>query len=143
VNVAALSIGELARRAGVNVQTVRFYEREGLLPRPPRTASGYRAFPGDAVGRVRFIRRAKGLGFSLREISDLLHVRTHPETACADARRRADAKIADIDARIRTLRAMRSELAVLSKACAGTKRHQCCPLLRRLESEPGAKQQEG
>src|SRR5881394_2167200 len=96
-----LSIGQVARRAGVGVETVRFYEREGLLEEPARKASGYRQYTGDVVARLRFIKRAKDLGFTLREIAELLALRSDPDNPCAEVRQRAQAKVADIDARIR------------------------------------------
>src|SRR6266851_3668123 len=86
-----LTIGRLARVGGVNLETIRYYEREGLLPRPPRTRSGYRIFPNDAARRLRFIKRAKELGFSLKEIRELLALRVKPGTSrtrYGDARRR-------------------------------------------------------
>ena len=83
---AALTIGRLANASGVGVETIRFYEREGLLPEPPRKRSGYRQYPADAVARVLFIRRAKELGFTLKEITELLKLRVDPDTSCADVR---------------------------------------------------------
>ena len=93
----SLTIGHLAKQAGVNLETVRYYERRGLLPRPPRSASGYRLFPAEAARRLRFIRRAQELGFSLREISELLTLRVDPDTTCGEVKQRADDKIADIE----------------------------------------------
>src|SRR5437867_12888069 len=90
-----LTIGRLAQVGGVNLETIRYYEREGLLPRPPRTRSGYRIFPNDAARRLRFIRRAKELGFSLKEIRELLALRVNAGTKPDQIRRRAEAKIAD------------------------------------------------
>ena len=75
-------VGELARRSGVNLETVRYYERRGLLPKPPRTPAGYRAFPAASVRRVRFIRQAQALGFTLAEIKELLALRVDPDTTC-------------------------------------------------------------
>src|SRR3954453_4804764 len=98
-----MTIGQVARRAGVGVETVRFYEREGLLEEPARRASGYRQYPEDAVARLLLIRRAKELGFTLREIKDLLALRIDPGATRADVRKRAEAKIADIEARVRYL----------------------------------------
>lgn len=77
-----LTIGRLAREAGVNSETIRFYERRGLIPKPPRPATGYRRYPPETVRRVRFIRHAKELGFSLKEILELLSLRLDPETTC-------------------------------------------------------------
>ena len=82
--MAGLTIGELAKRAGVGVETVRFYEREGLVAPPPRTGSGYRQYPADTVSRLRFIQRAKELGFSLREIGELISLRLDPAVPCAE-----------------------------------------------------------
>src|SRR5258708_7624372 len=108
-----LRTGELARLAKVNVETLRFYEGKGLLPEPPRRPSGYRAYSGDAVGVVGFIKRAQELGFSLREIKELLALREVPRATCADMMKRARRKIEEIDAKIGDLRAMRSALARL------------------------------
>ncbi len=130
----ALSVGQLATLCGVNAQTVHFYEREGLLPKPPRTAGGYRAFPSDAVARVCFIKQAQAIGFALGEIRELLELRDHPETACPEVQRRAEAKIADVAAKIRDLQTIRRELTRLAKACAGRARPHTCPLLEALES---------
>lgn len=92
-----LRIGEVARQAGVNVETLRYYERAGLVDAPPRTASGYRAYPEATVSRIRFIRQAKALGFSLQEIADLLSLRVSPTASRAEIKARAWAKIADIE----------------------------------------------
>src|SRR6516164_9728627 len=99
----SLTIGRLAKEAGVNLETVRYYERRGLLQRPPRSASGYRLFPADAARRLRFIRRAQELGFSLAEIRELLSLRVSPTAKRVDVRKRVEAKIADIDAKIKSL----------------------------------------
>src|SRR5712692_7713612 len=97
MDMKSLTIGRLAKQAGINLETVRYYERRGLLPKPPRTASGYRLFPADAALRLRFIRRAQELGFSLKEIRDLLALRVSPRTTSAEIRKRTEAKIADIE----------------------------------------------
>ena len=132
-----LSVGQLAKRCGVNAQTVHFYEREGLLPKPPRTAGGYRAFPSDAVARVCFIKQAQAVGFALDEVRELLELRNHPETACPQVQRRAEDKIADVAAKVRDLQTIRRELTRLAKACAGRAKPHTCPLLEALET--GAK----
>src|ERR1041384_5413921 len=95
-----LTIGEVARRAGVGVETVRFYERQGLLAEPPRRGSGYRQYDQEAVAVLRFIRRAKELGFTLREIKGLLALRLDASATRAEVRKQAEAKLADIEARI-------------------------------------------
>src|SRR5438445_10622353 len=97
-----LTIGQLARRAGVGIETVRFYERQGLLEEPARKESGYRQYQEDVVARLRFIKRAKELGFSLREIMELLSLRVDPTTRCAEVRSKAAAKISDNVASIET-----------------------------------------
>jgi MerR family mercuric resistance operon transcriptional regulator len=132
--MTGLSTSDVARQGGVNLESIRFYEREGLLPRPPRTASGYRVFTPDDVRRVRFIKRAQELGFSLREIKELLALRFDPETSCADVRARAETKLADIDRRISDLKRMRKVLARLTTACPGWGNLDGCPILGSLDS---------
>ena len=129
-----LTIGQLARDAGLNLQTVRFYERRGLLPKPPRTASGYRAFPSDSVRRLRFIKRAKELGFSLNEIKQLLALRFDPDTSCALVQQRAEDKLEDIEHKIQDLRRMKKALARLTATCPGRGSTGECPILESLES---------
>src|ERR1700674_3772653 len=96
MRMKSLTIGHLARESGVNLETMRYYERGVLLPKPPRSASGYRLFPSDAARRLRFIRRAQELGFSLKEIRELLSLRVSRRTTSADIRARAEVKMADI-----------------------------------------------
>jgi len=132
-----LTIGQIARRAGVGVETVRFYERQGLLAGPARTASGYRQYTEDVVARLRFIRRAKELGFTLKEIAELLALRLDPETSCAEVRGRARAKIDDIEAKIRDLRRMRQALDKLVASCRGRGPISACPILDALDKEGG------
>ncbi len=128
-----LSVGQLARTARVNVETVRYYERRGLLARPPRRASGYRVFPSSAVLVLRFVRTAQGLGFSLKEIKGLLSLRVQPGRRCEDVRQRAEHKVAEIDRKIRTLQAMNEALRRLMRACAGRGSVSECPILEALE----------
>ncbi len=130
-----LKVGEVAKQAGVNLQTVRYYERRGLLPRAPRTGSNYRAYPEDAVRRVQFIKRAQELGFTLQEINELLSLRAAPQTRCADVRRRAQTKLRDIDDRVRTLQGMRKALTKLIGECSGKGPVTQCPILEALDSE--------
>lgn len=128
-----LTIGKAARLAGVGVETIRFYERKGLIPRPSKGASGWRTYPQDTVDRIRFIRRAKELGFSLREIAELLSLRSDPEATCGDVRRKAEEKIADIESRIRTLRKMKQALTRLTASCRGRGPLRACPILDALD----------
>jgi MerR family mercuric resistance operon transcriptional regulator len=132
--MVALKTGELARQAGVNLQTIRYYERQGLLPRPARTQAGYRMFATETVGRVRFIKRAQELGFSLREIRGLLALRVDGRTSCAEVRRRAQAKGADVDKKIRALEEIRAALERLTAACSGRGPVGECPILQFLDS---------
>lgn len=130
----AMTIGQVARQAGVGVETVRFYERTGLLSVPPRRASGYRQYAQDAVARIQFIKRAKELGFSLKEITELLSLRVDPETTCGEVKQRAEAKIADIDTKLRDLRRMKAALVQLAATCSGQGPTSQCPILDALEA---------
>ena len=130
-----LTIGQLAKQGGVNLESIRYYERRGLLPRPPRTGSGYRVFSDDAVRRIRFIKRAQVLGFSLREIEELLTLRARPGRSCANVQAKTKAKIADIDAKLRTLTAMKRALTRLVAACDGRAAVGDCPILESLDTE--------
>ena len=130
-----LSICQVADRARIGVETMRFYERQGLIEEPPRSASGYREYPEAIVSRIRFIRRAKELGFTLKEIKELLSLRLDPTTTCADVRSRAETKIADIEARIRSLRKMKKALVRLTVACSGRGTTSECPILEALHQE--------
>ena len=131
----SLTIGRLAKEAGVNLETVRFYERRGLLPRPPRSASGYRLFPAEAARRLRFIRRAQELGFSLKEVGELLSLRVSRRTTSAAIRARAEAKIADIQRKISSLESMKKTLQKLTKVCDGCASLAECPILDSLDRE--------
>ncbi len=134
----ALTIGQVARQAGVGVETVRFYERQGLLDAPPRRASGYRQYAPEMVARLQFIRRAKELGFALKEIGELLSLRIAPDTTCGEVKARAEAKMADIDAKLRDLQRMKAALAQLVDACSGSGPTSQCPILDALESHEAA-----
>ncbi len=131
----ALTIGHLARESGMNLETVRYYERRGLLPKPPRSASGYRLFPIEASQRLRFIQRAKELGFSLKEIGELLSLRVSPTTTSVGIRAKANSKIADIRSKIRTLESMERALRKLTKSCPGCGPLAECPILESLDRE--------
>jgi MerR family copper efflux transcriptional regulator len=125
----AISTGQLAKAAGVGVETVRFYERKGLLDAPARKDSGYRQYDAEAVERLRFIRRAQQVGFTLKEIRDLLALRDDPDARRADVRDRAAGKIADIDAKVRDLLAMRASLVGLLESCDGDGPASGCPII--------------
>ena len=131
-----MRIGQVAREAGVGIETIRFYERRGLLPRPSRPASGNRDYPADAVDRILFIRRAKALGFQLREIKELLSLRVHPRRSCASVMDRAEKKIVDIDAKMADLKRMRRALGKLVTACTKKSPTVECPVLEMLRGHP-------
>jgi len=130
-----LTIGQVARESGVGVETIRFYEHKDLIGKPPRRPSGYRQYQPDIVRRIRFIQRAKELGFSLREITDLLSLRVTRGRTCADIRSRAVSKIEEIDAKIAVLQGMRGALVLLSEACVGRGPVSECPILDALDPE--------
>ncbi len=131
--MGTMTIGTLARKAGVGVETVRYYERRGLIPEPPRRDSGYREYTSEAISRVHFIRRAKELGFTLKEIHELLTLRVDPTTTCRDVRRRAETKIHDIEEKIRLLGSMRTALRRLAAQCRGKGPVSECPILDSLQ----------
>ncbi|HSE27111.1 MAG TPA: heavy metal-responsive transcriptional regulator [Gemmatimonadales bacterium] len=128
-----MTIGQLAREAGVNIQTVRYYERRRLLPAPARRVSGYRDYDAGALARLRFIRRAQELGFTLAEIAELLALRLDPRTTAADVKARANRKIADVDRKLRDLEQIRDALTHLAGSCRGGRGPTGeCPLVEAL-----------
>jgi MerR family mercuric resistance operon transcriptional regulator len=129
-----LTIGKLAKKAEVNVETVRYYERRGLIPKPPRRDPGYRQYPQDVVARIQFIKRAKELGFSLKEIAELLSLRVDPSTTCGDVKRLAEIKIADIEEKIRTLKSIKKALTKLVTMCSGQGPTGECPIIEVLDT---------
>ena len=110
------TIGALARAAGVGVETVRFYERKGLLKRPS-VAEGFRKYSEEDARRIRFIKRAQELGFTLRQIKGLLGLNASPRSTCADVKRQTGAKMQEVEQKIRDLRRMQRSLKALSEAC--------------------------
>lgn len=132
-----LTIGELAKRGGVNLETIRYYEKQSLIQKPPRLSSGYRSFPADAVNRVRFIKQAQELGFSLKEVKELLDLQINPDATGADVRQRAEAKLANIEEKMKILRAMKKSLTNLTAACNGKSSINDCPIMKRLNSNKG------
>lgn len=134
-----MTIGALARAAEVGVETVRFYEREGLLAQPRRPGRGFRHYTSEAVSQVRFIRRAKTLGFTLDEIRELLALRSKPGTPCTAVREQARAKLSAIEDKIQELQRLREALASLADACAGDVAVRDCSILSSLEGGSGAR----
>lgn len=135
-----LTIGKLAKHTGFGIETIRFYERRGLIEEPARRPSGYRDYPPSAVERLRFIQRSKELGFSLSEIGDLLSLRVDEERTCSDVLQIANAKIGEIGEKIVELERIRNALENLAAACKGKGPTGECPVLEALESKetPGA-----
>ena len=127
-----MKIGELARQAGVPIDTVRYYERHGLLPEPTRGASGYRIYQPADVDRLRFVRRAKALGFTLVEVRDLLSLSDHRDDDMAGMHAVAAGKLADIDHKLAELTRMRAGLQRLIAACPGHGDLRECPILHAL-----------
>jgi Hg(II)-responsive transcriptional regulator len=130
----SIQTGEVAARAGVNIQTLRYYERRGLLKEPPRRPSGFRRYPQDTVRIIRFIKHAQELGFTLREIDELLRLREDRARTCDEVRRAAEAKIADIDSKLSRLTAVRHALEVLVESCR-RRRAMRCPLIEALDAD--------
>lgn len=130
-----LRIGEVAERGGVNLQTIRYYEREKLLPEPPRLASGYRVYPDQTVRRVRFIKRAQEIGFTLAEIRGLLAIRIDADRDSSEVRTLAQAKITDIEKKIQTLQLMKGVLSRITERCSGCGPTSECPILESIDSD--------
>lgn len=137
--MSTMTRGQLARRCGVGPETIRFYERRGLIPEAPRTNSGYRRFGAEAANRLTFIRRAKELGFSLPEIAELLALHDRPGGDRARVKALTEAKLSEIEARIADLGRIRSALAGLSEQCSGHGPVDGCPIIDALADETATK----
>src|SRR6266581_2753898 len=131
--MSTISIGQVARQAGVGVETIRFYEREGLLEEPARGVSGYRQYTEQVVNRIHFIKRAQRLGFSLKEITDLLLLRVDAETSCEEVKQRTEAKIAEVERKVVELQRMRQALLQVASLCTGQGPTSRCPMLDALD----------
>lgn len=134
--VDTLTVGRLASLAGVSVEAVRFYEREGLLEEAPRGNSGYRLFPGAAVARLKFVQRAQQLGFTLREIKKLLAVWLEQDSPHEDVCGAVDDKVADLEAQAQELLRKAEALRQLCSACRGLMRAEDCPVMRAIAAGP-------
>jgi Hg(II)-responsive transcriptional regulator len=128
---------EVAAQARVNPQTLRYYERRGLLPEPERSTSGYRAYGPQAVELVRFVKRAQDLGFTLDDVASLLQLAEGGPESCDAAREMATEKIADLESRLADLQAIRGALARLVETCEQPPHRRECPILARLASDCG------
>ena len=132
--MTGLTIGRLAKEAGIGIETVRFYERQGLIAPPPRTDSNYRMYPEEEITRLKFIKRAKNLGFTLNEIKELLALRHDPHATKADVKERTHVKIEDVTEKIRDLTRIKEALEHLYDACDGHGPLDQCPILEALDT---------
>lgn len=130
-----LTIGRLAKKAGLGIETVRFYERLGLIEPPPRTDSNYRIYPEEEVNRLKFIKRAKDLGFTLKEIKELLELQLDPHTTKSDIKKRTVEKIKYIQKKIHDLSRIQEALEHLAKSCDGHGPLSECPILGSLTGD--------
>ena len=130
-----MRIGQLAKEAGVGVETVRFYEQKGLMAQPPKPETGgYREYPAESVHRIRFIRSAQQIGFSLGEIDELLELEAGNNTRCIDVRKRAEVKLEDVSVKIDNLKSIRKALEMLINACPGKGSVRKCSILEAINS---------
>ncbi len=128
-----LTTGGLARKTGVKIDTVRYYEKRGLIPKPARKDSGYRMFKEDAVKRIVFIKHAQEIGFSLQEIEELLFLRVSSKTTCREVKKRTEAKIAEVEGKILNLQRIKRALQKMTDICRTNKRIGDCPILDMLD----------
>ena len=133
-----LTIGEVAKQAGVGVETIRFYERKGLVDQPARPDSGFRRYDAQTPRRIRFIRHAQELGFSLREIRELLDLRIDPAVSCADVKAKALAKVSEVEEKLASLARMRDTLVSITRSCSGEGPTSDCPILDAIHEQPPA-----
>lgn len=131
---SSLTIGAVAKRVGVAIDTIRYYEREGLLPEPERRASGYRSYGESAIAQLGFIRRAKDLGFTLEEIRELLDLSADRARGVKAVKQRAQKRLATLDLKIAELQRIRDGLALLVEACPGHGKPEDCPILCALKN---------
>ena len=130
-----MRIGKLAKLVGITVEAIRFYEKQGLIEHPERNESGYRDYPEDVVQHVSFIKRSKELGFSLKEIKELMVLRYTPGTTCSDVKKQAEGKIVDIDRKMEDLQRIKKSLAVLVSSCPGQGPLSECPIIGSIKDE--------
>ena len=132
-----LKIGQLAKEVGVNIETIRYYERLNLLGPTSRMPSGYRLYNGDAQRRLRFIKNAQALGFTLREIAELLNLRVSSQARCGDVQRKAKEKLQCVEVKAQALQALARALERLIRTCRAGQPTDHCPILKSLEKERG------
>lgn len=126
----SLTIGQVAKLAQVGIETIRFYEREKVIPEPSRRESGYREYDPEILSRLQFIKRAKDLGFSLKEITELLALRVNGKQDCSGVKKRAEAKLVEIERKISDLKRMQKVLNRVNDACVANKPIADCPILK-------------
>ena len=131
----ALTIGQVAKAADVNIETIRYYERRGLFPEPPRSPGGYRQYDEDVVRKLRFVKRAQNLGFSLKEIDELLALRVRHGAACDEVENRVREKIIRVEQMMSELGRVREVLGSLAEACRGRQPTDECPILEVLDQD--------
>ncbi len=132
-NEEVMSIGELSKMSGVGIETIRYYERLGLLKPTSRKASGYRVFNRDSYRTLRFLKHAQELGFTLSEIKDLLRLRADKESRCNDVKTRAEKHLKDVEEKIERLTSIREVLSKLIDQCRSRKTDDRCPILNCFE----------
>jgi DNA-binding transcriptional MerR regulator len=131
-----MKIGQIAKRSGIGIETIRYYEREGLLLEPERRPSGYRQYDESTLARLEYIRRAKELGFTLAEIRDLLDLSFAAHTGCDHIRQRAEGKLAGIEDKIRSLQQMKRSLGKVVQHCRTKNSTEDCPLVHKTKRKP-------
>ena len=128
-----MKIGSVAKQAGMTVETIRFYEKRGLIQPPSRNDSGYRIYSPDIIKQLLFITRAKELGFSLKEIKELFLLRVDPHTTCAEIKKQTENKIADIEKKIHDLELIKEALVKLATTCPGAGSLSKCPIIEAID----------
>jgi DNA-binding transcriptional MerR regulator len=133
---SALTIGKLAKAGGVNIQTIRYYERRKLLRPKAKRPSGYRLYDAESLSRLHFIKNAQALGFTLHEVDELLNLRVNSAACCGDVQRRAEVKLVQVKAKLEELQALTHALQVMIETCKGGQPADRCQILKSLESAP-------
>jgi Hg(II)-responsive transcriptional regulator len=137
-NEEALTIGVLAKKSDVGVETVRFYERKGLLPKPQKPTSGFKHYEPEDIKRIKFIKRAQDLGFTLREVKELLKLKVDKKATCGQVMKKTDEKMSEVDQKIKDLQRMKKSLKQIKDCCEdGTQTLTECPILECFETNGG------
>ena len=127
-NMKDMSIGAVAKKTGISIDTIRYYERNGLIDEPSRSSSGYRQYPSEALSQIKFIKRGKDLTFTLKEIKELMNLSRDPEASCVDFKDIATGKLDEIDANLLKLKRVKSNLKKLTVACPEKGAIENCPI---------------